>query len=148
MNVAIIRRVRSTVVSCALAFVVSGLLAAEPALSLRVVSLERFEKWTSAPYTYTADKDTVILVLTLSGLTTQDMKRLVLGEYERFIKSGEKRYECPTLVISNTADVNLKSNERKLVCRSPRAGGDLVLHVEDKAPVSFRVVGPIKPGRA
>lgn len=68
----------------------------------------------------TADKDTVLLVVLVNGLTMEDMNRTPMEEY--FITVSEKRYDCLSLDI-------MPKSERELVCRAPRKAKDLVLHI-------------------
>lgn len=118
-------------------------LAAQTGSDVRVLSSERFERYTSGGQTYSADKDSAILVLWVTGLTSQDLNRIHPREY--FIKDGQTQYACLSVEILNTAaGVDEKTNKRRIFCRGPRTGKDLVLHVGDKMPSAFRVDGPIR----
>jgi hypothetical protein len=117
--------------------------AAQTGTDVRVLSSERFERYTFVGQTLTADKDSAILVLMVSGLTTRDLNRI--HPREIFIKDGQAQYACPSVEILNTAErVDEKSSKRRIFCRGPRTEKDLVLHVGDKTPAAFRIAGPIK----
>jgi len=91
---------------------------AQSSPALTVVSSERFETLEVVGFRepLMADKETVITVALVRGLTNEIMNRIPLRDY--FITVGEQRYECLSLDI-------MPKDQRELVCRAPRAAKEL-----------------------
>jgi hypothetical protein len=104
---------------------------------IRVITAERARAFS---HITPPNKDSVVLVLTLSGFTEHDWNRLPLSSFA--VSSGTDRYPCqlrtaaslkPNLFLTPNSSVG----DRRVAFVVPAGATSLYLHFRDQPPIAF-----------